>query len=392
MLGVSSMIIGYYGAKRSLLVKRLPEIDLPLDPRRRTSYLVIAVVVGLIAELLQWTGLTGSFGAILLLMSNQLNLAVLILAYEVYGTSARKGAVWIAFYLLLAGQALIGLLSGSLEYALIPIVFLFVTRWHLTQRLPWRIMVTGFALFVLLNSVKGDYRAQVWYGQADLSLTERISLWLDLSGQAANTLTGNDATRGDAAVSQAMSRLDLLHKFIHVQSLTPSLVPYYNGATYSYFLYAWIPRIVWPDKPSVSQANNTTDVDYGFLSREALVTGTNIGIGHLPEAYANFGIFGIIVVMGLEGILFATLAHVLNSPRSDGGRAIYISIMVLFLNGIGASLVVYLGALIQNMLANMVILRFFSTGFKTKGMTDKVIVPLHASSSQTPIGSDHTFN
>ena len=137
-----------------------------------------------------------------------------------------------------------------------------------------------------------------------------------------------------------MARFDLIHKFAYVRELTPCYLPYYEGVTYQYMLIGWIPRIFWPDKPVASDSNQVVDVDYGFKFRQQ--TGTNIGIGRLPEAYVNFGAVGIVVLMFMQGLAFGFINHLYNGPHSDGGRAIYISIMVFFLNGIGSSTAIWL--------------------------------------------------
>ena len=111
---------------------------------------------------------------------------------------------------------------------------------------------------------------------------------------------------------------------------------------------------MWPEKPSASEANQRIDVDYGLKYEWQDST---ISVGQLPEAYANFGIVGIAVVMALQGIVFAVLDALLNGPRSDGGRAIYLVIMAYFLNGIGSSSAILYGSLVQYVLASALIMR-----------------------------------
>jgi hypothetical protein len=367
ILGVSAMIAGYYIIRSGKPARNLPRIDLPLAPARRTQYLVLAFALGLGGMLLQLAGIGGnadsSFGAIIRLLAMQFSTATVILAYQVYNGRRRSPALALTLYGLVAVAVLLGLATGLLENALIPLVLLFIVRWHATHSFPWWFLVGGFALFVVLTPVKNQYRDQVWYGTGNYTLSERIDLWATLGLQSVqNVVSGDILTTSGPAITQAMARFDLLHKFAYVQAETPSVVPYYNGATYGYFLYAWVPRVVWPDKPSASTANNTVDVDYGFLY--SFQTGTtNIGIGQLPEAFANFGVLGVIFIMLLQGLLFGTLDRALNNPHSDGGRAIYLSIMVFFLNGIGSSAAILFGAIIQYTIASVLILRIFATGF-----------------------------
>jgi hypothetical protein len=166
-------------------------------------------------------------------------------------------------------------------------------------------------------------------------------------------------------IQETTSRFDLLHRFAYVGDLTPSKVPFYNGSTYSYFFLGWVPRRVWPNKPSATDSSHQLDVDYELLyDFQAYENGANIGIGLLPEAWVNFSWLGVLFIMLLQGILLSAINHALNSPRSEGGRAIYLSVMILSLNGIGTTFALLFTSLFQNVIANSILLRLFAKGFK----------------------------
>ena len=107
---------------------------------------------------------------------------------------------------------------------------------------------------------------------------------------------------------------------------TPDRIPYQNGRLYSYMLVTFVPRLFWPDKPSVNDANRWYQVAYRLTSRDSL-NGVSIAVGYLPESYINFGWFGPPAVMFGLGILLGTFDKVLL--RSSSG---------LLLNSIGVSL------------------------------------------------------
>lgn len=375
--GVSAMIAGYYAIRRSLAGRSIPRVDLPMQAAGRNQYILGAAFLGSLTMLLQAVSglpVSGGLEAILRLLASQFNIAIILLAYQVYTAPAERREMRVPLYILLGVAVLLGLVNGLLENALIPLILIFVIQWHVTRRLPWRFLIIGVLLFAVLNPVKAEYRSKTWFDpNASTGITDRLAIWYDLSSQMLQDISEGNALEGAATVfRQSMSRFDLLHKFTYVQELTPSVVPYYGGSTYDYFLYAWIPRFVWPDKPSASEANNTVDVDYGFLYDFQTST-ANIGIGHLPEAYANFGVPGIIVIMLLEGVLFGVLGQVLNGPQSEGGRAIYLSIMVYFLNGIGSSTVIIFGSLVQIAVVSVLLLRPFAIGFRLKPEVGKPV-------------------
>lgn len=368
LTGVLALLAGYYVLPRWDLVRHLPRLDLPLRPERRSLYISMAVGLGVTALSLQTLGalqVDSTFGAIFGVLTNQFRVGVALLAYYVYGTPQRRLAPTAALYAALVIAVALGLLSGMLENALIPLVVLMLVRWQMSGRFPVGLVLIGFVGFVVLNAVKSDYRSQAWYSSTPLDPGERLSLWADL-GQTVVTDTASGDTLRNAGdlVRGSMARFDLIHKFAYVREMTPRYLPYYEGITYQYMLISWIPRVVWPDKPVASESNQIVDVDYGLKFPQQ--TSTNIGIGQLPEAYVNFGVAGIVVVMFLQGLVFGLINHLYNGPRSDGGRAIYVSIMVFFLNGIGSSTAIWFGALAQNLLANTLILRVFSSPYRAQ--------------------------
>jgi len=73
------------------------------------------------------------------------------------------------------------------------------------------------------------------------------------------------------------------------------------GSTYSLLFYNFIPRIFWPDKPIV-QISYDFGVEYGIGSVFEKVAFT---VSRIGEAYINFGIVGVILILFVWGI-FAT--------------------------------------------------------------------------------------
>jgi hypothetical protein len=367
VLGVAALILGYFLVQRWRLVKLLPRLDLPLRQERRPLYIGLALSLGALALYIQISGdvqIDSTLSASIGVAANQFRLGLALLAYYVYGTSQRRVAPTITFYIILAVAVSLGLISGLLENALLPLVLVALIRWQVKGGLPLWLIVIGFAGFVVLNAVKGEYRSQAWYGGEQLGVTERLSLWSDLGQEVVSTMASGDAASNIVDLVRAsMARFDLIHKFGYVREVTPRLIPYYDGATYEYLLIGWIPRFFWPDKPNASSSNSQLDVEYGFLY-EQQTSRTVVSIGQLPEAYVNFGLLGVVVVMLLQGLVLGAINHLYNGPRSDGGRAIYLSVMIFFLNGIGSSTVIWFGGLAQNLLANTLILRVFSHSYQ----------------------------
>lgn len=364
-IGILAMIIGYYIVKTGSAALGKLQMDLPLASNRRDTYVVTAIAIGLGTLLLSAQGMlpsnSGPFGAVIRVLINQAYVALVILAYQVHGTRTNKDRYTFLLYTLLFALIVLGLSSGMLEQALIPLVIFITVYWHAKRKFPWRFVAIAAVGFLILNSVKIQYRAQAWYSSSDLTAIDRVTLWLDMGKQMVeNTFSENGSDTG-LNISQSIKRLDLLHRFVYITNVTPARIPFYEGSTYEYLLTAWIPRILWPDKP-IDETNYKIDVAYGttFPQDYGKYTG---GIGLLPEAYINFGAWGIVVIMFIQGAVFGVLDTSLNGPLSEGGRAIYLSLLVPFLNGIGSSTTIF-GGLLQNVLANGFILHVFGTDRK----------------------------
>jgi hypothetical protein len=87
------------------------------------------------------------------------------------------------------------------------------------------------------------------------------------------------------------------------------------GETMDYWKYAFIPRILWPDKPTITQGAGFA-VYAGFvdnLQKESL----SLGITATGELYWNFGLLGVIAGMLLIGSLQSGLLWRLAGTRPD---------------------------------------------------------------------------
>lgn len=357
LLGIAVMVASYYAAKRVLARREDLRLDLPLPGDARTRYIACGLAVGLGALALTDLGLSpagaSGLGAFFRVAADQTYVAIALLGLAVHRREM-QGRWILALYASVVVAALLGLVSGLLENALIPLAVLAIVYWRGRGRPPLRLFLVGVVIFVLLDSVKMEYRSEVWYGGQQTSIVGKLGLWAGLTGAAIERLaTADPAAELGPLVQNAGNRLDLLHTFMYVREATPQIVPYFDGSTYSYLAYGWIPRFLWPGKPQAQINTRDATIDYGLLKPG---NSTSIGLGQPAEAYANFGTLGVIVVLALEGLFFAVIDHVLNGPRSQGGAAIYLAIMVFFLNGIGSHTATIFGSVIQDIAVMAVVL------------------------------------
>jgi hypothetical protein len=219
----------------------------------------------------------------------------------------------------------------------------------------------GAAAILVMNSAKADFRQEIWLADKTPSIPEQLAVWVDKSSAVVNSLS--TATGLNDAVVRTIHRFDLVHIFSHVVELTPENIPYYGGESYGYLLYGWIPRAIWPDKPLAMEANIMFALDYGLLMESQRDT-TRMGVGFLTEAYANFGVWGVLGVMFLIGCLFGVAGTVFNGPQSDGGKAVYIAVLVFYLNGMGSSTTMFFFFGIQGFVVVPLLLRYYAKSWR----------------------------
>ena len=112
-----------------------------------------------------------------------------------------------------------------------------------------------------------------------------------------------------------LSRLSLLQQTANLMEFKPGRVPYQHGRLYSYIGITLIPRFLWPDKPSVNDANHWYQVSYRLTSPREL-SSVSIDVGTLAESYINFGWLGPLLIMFPSGIFLGSLQRILSHADS----------------------------------------------------------------------------
>jgi hypothetical protein len=360
IVGMVSLYVGYFGMSAGKLPRMLPIIKLHLNEKKAVVY---SIAAGL---LLPFTatiynalpeGLSKQFATIIAAFHNQVLIAIGVLGWLVY---SRRVSKWhrLLLYLIVSLTVFRGVASGLLEQALIPIAVLFITIWQYRRRIPYRAISVALLLFFFLTPVKNSFRHKYWTNSeayTDVSAPDKTFDWL---GQAAeywsNALAGNADI--SETTTEALYRTDLIHQFAHICSLTPSVLPYQEGRTYSYFAVAWIPRAIWPDKPEAGEANRYYAVAYGKTTEEGARRST-FGVSLLGEGYVNFGPLGVILIMALQGAFLYILYHMFAGEKSGpGGQAVFAAFFVYFINGIGTSAEIIFGNIFQFLLFSCALL------------------------------------
>jgi hypothetical protein len=269
------------------------------------------------------------------------------------GESANVDKALVAGFLAL--RFVIGLSSGWLG-SFASLVIVCGAVYLLERRKVPRLAVILVVIFTLFFQVgKKEFREAYWQQPAQTSKIDRVKFWAATSfTKWGDALTDPTGVELDDAMNASLSRMSLLTQSANVIEMTPCVVPYQYGRLYSYLAITWIPRFVWPDKPTMNEANRFYQLAYG-LSNDVSLEGVSISVGTMTEAYISFGWFGLIGIMFLLGIFYDVYQR-LFFARTSGALMVCIGIALLpQVISVEAQMGAYVGGIVQQVLLTLLV-------------------------------------
>jgi len=215
------------------------------------------------------------------------------------------GAIYFLFSrhplrLLLAGGSLSFLLISSLSVGMFHDLLLWMAvifcYWFAQRKWTFQAKVlslsaTGLLLFAI-QVVKQDYRSQIRRGEQP-SIAGMMLSYLSPTGKAWE----------DGAIANAIIRLNQGWIISAVLEHVPAEEPFADGGTIrEAFESALLPRLLAPNKKEAGGRENFKKFTGIEINKE-----TSMGISPLGEAYANYGVFGGVLLMMAFGAFFAVL-------------------------------------------------------------------------------------
>jgi hypothetical protein len=211
----------------------------------------------------------------------------------------------------------VGISSGWLgSFVGLGIVCMIVYTYE-RRKLPLTAALIVLPVILFFQSGKEAFRGRYWRGDSAGGYSERVAFWVESSWNIwADAITDRTGQKSKLLADATLSRLSLLQQTANVMAFTPERVPYQYGHLYSYIGVTFIPRFLWPDKPSVNDANRWYQVSYRLTVRGELST-VSIAVGTLAESYINFGWLGPVLIMFPLGIFLGTVQRIFL--RADSG-------------------------------------------------------------------------
>lgn len=357
VVGVAMMCTGYYSRfARGGKIRELVEFQ---STPRSHYYLYAVLIVGLMAErsVARLTAFAGEA------LRQPLAIAVGVLPLAVYALLVleyQRGRVTWLWHIIIPAYFLaavtVGVASGWLGSAVAIVLITVVAYAMKRRRMPRLALGVIFVIVLFLEPGKQTFRERYWSNAEQAGATTRALDWFSESARMWNTaFSGGSSQAWTDLAMRTVSRLDLLTQTANVLDRTPSMVPYQYGKLYQYFLVTYIPRVLWPEKPSMNEANRWYQVSYGLTSEERLDS-VSIACGFLAEGYINFGWPGLLGIMFSVGIFLAWFERAFLSP----GAGIYMNALGLALLhsvlAIESQMAQYLSGMVQTVLLTTVLL------------------------------------
>jgi len=358
MLLVVLGIIFLWLGTRSGFGKRLAPINFPQLNTSKTNmiYLKGLAIVGLAVSRYVYVGASGSAEQVTQAIETTLFMTIILILLErtLSGVSGRgeKVLMWVLF----GGRLLVGVASGWMGPAMTMGMMCGMVYVRKRHKLPVAAAAAILPFFLFFSAGKHDFRQEFWTRGLNAGVMDKISFWVDLSTHEwQNALEQSDSAGIQKLLGISIARVSLLNQAANVLEKTPGVVPFQYGRLYSYLAVGWIPRFVWPDKPTMSEANRFFQVAYG-VTRESDLNRVSIASGVLTEGYINFSWFGAAGVMFLVGVLLDFWNHTFLLERRGLLAAALGTAIAPELLLIEGQMAQYIGGLLQHVFLTLLVL------------------------------------
>lgn len=298
----------------------------------------IPVEVAGILKFLSSLGWFGSSMLIMLLVQRKLSPSYRLLTYA--GVAA--------FLLMSIGS---GSVANAAFYGAVIIMSAWIGKGYV--KVSWiASALVGLTLIVALRGVSDQYRKIVWFQGEGGGVVSRTKLFfrllytrVELNGVDGAIAMGFQTSAGRSA------NLDLLADVI---IRTPSEIPYWGGETYLSLVGAFVPRVLWPDKPT-KELGQAFGHRYTYIGTNDVGTAMNLPV--LVEFYVNFGLIGVLFGMAIVGCIYSVLERILNNPGQDAILSLIGVVILVPLANIESDFSLGFGGLILNGAALWFVLR-----------------------------------
>lgn len=313
LAGLLALMLGYALPLGSGLASAIP------PPRREwthASTLIAAIVLipigwavflslqfGIVPQRVG-SGISGGLASLSLF-----GIALLTVAYVRH----RSRVALVLIGLLVPMTMAFNFLTGSKRLVLTPPALVAMTWIVMQRRIRFRWIAAGLLALVMLYPV-----SQYWRDVVLVQNTRSAADILRNPGPALSRTLGfvSSAKSFDylgEGLERTGKRLDSVGHAAVILRDTPSVSPFQNGRTLALIPLAFVPRVIWPDKPTITIGQ--------WITESYRVGGeridSRIGPSWIGEFYLNFGTLGVVGGMFVMGFLLRTVHSTLFHPGAS---------------------------------------------------------------------------
>ena len=233
--------------------------------------------------------------------------------------------------------------NASLGTIVYPLFLMGVADVSVRRKFRWPLIMATACVILFLQPGKTRIRREMSRGEIG-GTADAVVKWVQVSASVWDEVLEGRSSLQDQ-LSATSSRSSLLTMTGLILERTPESVPYQLGTYYPLLLKNLIPRVLWPEKPSVNFANQFFQVEYGLTAKQDIKS-VSIACGFEAEGYMNFGWPGIVAIGLLVGFVLGNYELAFFSDCNPTVIAVGLILLPGFLT-IESQLVQYLGGILQ---------------------------------------------
>lgn len=222
--------------------------------------------------------------------------ALFFLIRQMSWSGLRKVVVHLALsipYLLLAIQ------STGKEAMIIALLPVALTAWFALPRTSARISlaIAGLVVIAVVSNLSTYMRVMTWgVDKRTASVSELVTEFLTVSDQLGHAETGRVGVSSFLSRANASGYRGYAVTLAETEGRHPELV-------YGPLAYVFIPRVLWPDKPSIDPGKEYTSLVFGRY------VDSSMSAGFYTSFYLGAGWFGVLSGAVVLGLLIVALSR-----------------------------------------------------------------------------------
>jgi hypothetical protein len=277
-------------------------------------------------------------------------LGIFVLAYRAGQNSMPRTKQYIFFGVLSAN--IVTAAAGLILKTALTLFLLSVMAYVIGgKKIPIIGLLLGFFLLLPLHYGKHEMRHKYWQDDT----THYVQPWeypawfREWQGYAQENKNREPERWEEVEEKESfVERSSVIHMLMMAQEKIPEPYPFLEGKTYAIIPGLLVPRILNPNKLRSHEGTHLLNVHVRRQTYEQTWK-TTIAWGLLPEAYANFGYFGCILIGGILGAFYGTITlAAIGTPPFSARMMFCVLVMSLALASTEWTAGVYAATLFQS--------------------------------------------